>query len=105
MINEKKLIKDLEEKVRASVKVGEWIPCSERLPEKHDSYFVAWRLRGQSAEDVMKRTYSHYPHYCEILEFSPLEGWTEEIQQARGHEYEILAWQPLPEPWKGNQTK
>lgn len=52
-----------------------------------------------SAAYVVKR--SGAPHYYEILEYDPNDesGWIESIEQVTG-EYEILAWMPLPEPYR-----
>lgn len=73
-------------------KVGEWIPCSERLPEEYGDYLVAWRELGQNSD---------IPHYYEIIEYDPNDEalWIGGIPQAHG-EYVVLAWQPLPEPWE-----
>ena len=75
-------------------KVGEWIPCSERLPEEYGSYLVAWK-------PLMMFDRMHQ-HYYEIVEFDPDDEalWIGNIEQAHG-KYEIIAWQPLPEPYKG----
>lgn len=79
-----------------------WIPVSERLPEKYGSYLVAWKPCNMSAAYVVKR--SGAPHYYEILEYDPNDesGWIESIKQATGA-YEILAWMPLPEPYRGGE--
>lgn len=66
---------------------GGWIPCSERLPEEYGEYLVWWTdiTRGQ---------------YYEIVEYEPDNGWIGEISQAFEGKYSVIAWQPLPEPFK-----
>lgn len=81
-----------------------WIPVSERLPEKYGSYLVAWKPCNMIEEYVVKR--SGAPHFYEILEYDPDDesGWIESIEQATG-EYEILAWMPLPEPYRESEEE
>ncbi len=54
----------------------QWIPCSERLPK-----------------DKQRVIIQMYNGYMEIIEFSAV-GLTDHL----------LAWMPLPEPWKGEQN-
>ena len=77
-----------------------WIPCSERLPEEYGDYLVAWKPLHMSAEDIIKKVGRAVPHFYEIVEYDPDDEalWIGSIEQAQG-EYEIIAWQPLPEPY------
>jgi hypothetical protein len=59
-------------------KQGEWIPCSERLPEKPNIYTVT-----DSKGDVVRFVFSDTE--------SSREYW---LRCAK-------AWMPLPEPWEG----
>ena len=105
MIDEKKLIEEIEsyrgdifadeiiEIIKHQPK-AEWIPCSERLPEENGCYLVAWKTIP-----MIDRTQSHF---YEIVEFDPDDEalWISSIEQAKGLEYEIIAWRPLPEPYR-----
>ena len=64
-----------------------WIPCSERLPEEYGDYLVWWT-------DITRK------QYYEIVEYEPNNGWIGEIPQAVEGIYSVIAWQPLPEPFK-----
>lgn len=62
-----------------------WIPCSERLPDKpmfsHDSYIVQ--------------------QYCVVEPYTAYwdgEKWSDVVDNDIKY---IIAWQPLPEPYKG----
>ena len=66
---------------------GGWIPCSERLPEEYGDYLVWWT-------DITRK------QYYEIAEYEPNNGWIGEIPQAVKGKYSVIAWQPLPEPYK-----
>lgn len=66
-----------------------WIPCCERLPEKHQYVLACW-----------KPCFS--PCFGEIIRISILalteqEEWYCEDGIANGR---VIAWQPLPEPYK-----
>ena len=78
-----------------------WIPCSERLPKEYGDYLVAWRPLSMSAEDIMKKVGREVSHFYEIVEYDPDDEalWIGSIEQAQG-EYEIIAWQPLPQPFQ-----
>ena len=110
MIDEKKLIEDIlqHENVLASAnhvyksgyrdrqyeiidtikrqpKVGEWIPCSERLPENISTVIV-------QLKEVEKPTLGW---------FGNLTGWRLTENDYLGLTgFSVIAWQPLPEPMR-----
>ena len=78
--------------IKSQPKVGEWIPVSERLPDNAD-------------EDVLiiaNGTYKNITFEDAIMMavYDKDEGWIID-----GYEYwltaQVTAWQPLPEPYKG----
>lgn len=98
MIDEKKLIESLRaslntgretfpidlivECIEAQPKVGEWIPCSERLPEEplfEKGYIVQ--------SEYIKEPFSAYWDG---------ENWTDVYDE----EIEVIAWQTLPKPFQ-----
>ena len=93
-------ITDMMDKLEQQLTNG-WIPVSERLPKEYGTYMVAWRPINMTETDVKAKTRSQIAHFYEILEYDPEDetGWLETIEQSQGS-YEILAWQPLPEPYK-----
>ena len=60
----------------------QWIPCSERLPEEYAQYLICY-------EDGECFVY-----------------WLEDADWARGviEKEHIIAWMPLPEPYKGEES-
>lgn len=112
MIDEKKLIREMREKIRPErfgercnpldviygmlqlideqPKVGEWIPCSERLPEvpedtdDEDCPEFNVMIKGASVATTLK--------------YSPDGAWFDDL----GRVYEVIVWMPLPEPWEGD---
>lgn len=70
---------------------GEWTPVSKHLPDKYDSYLVMWRPLTEGYPDRL---------FYEICEYEPeLDEW-ERIEQAGEAGAEIIAWMPLPKPYK-----
>lgn len=76
----------------------EWIPCSERLPEKSGQYLVT---RGhKSCGNLWNRVY--------IINYSDLMGlckeriwWSGDVGKSDFERHnDVLAWMPLPEPYK-----
>lgn len=98
MIDENKLIDELKQSglipdnehenaivdlINNQPKIGEWIPCSERLPEKGETV-IACTLKG---------TFAGQYHD---------EGWYRENMFFYDSEIlvkDVVAWQPLPEPY------
>lgn len=97
MIDEKKLIADIRAAIddgrytgyvpeavlfevyaiiRDMPKVGDWIPCSERLPDKEGCYLITTDVfpGGDTA----------------IFYYDENQDWSD-----------VLAWRLLPDPWKG----
>ena len=68
-----------------------WIPVSERLPEKDGYYFVTKRLiDGRIQTDIE-------PFW------TGADWWKSEFHFAGIGLWEVLAWQPLPEPYKAGE--
>lgn len=61
--------------------VQEWIPCSERLPEEYDEYL------------------------CQDADGDRFVGWLENAEWCKKHvvKWNIVAWMPLPERYKGGK--
>ena len=70
-------------------KVGEWIPCSERLPkvpqniDDDDCPEFNVMIKGVSAATTLK--------------YSSDGAWFDDLGQV----YEVIVWMPLPDPWEG----
>ena len=74
-------------------RVCSWIPVSERLPEKDGYYFVTKRLiDGRIQTDIE-------PFW------TGADWWKSEFHFAGIGLWEVLAWQPLPEPYKAGEQE
>lgn len=71
-----------------------WIPCSVRLPKKGEyvgnvaKYYLAQTEYG----DMVVARYSHSGYWEQIYQLKPIAD-------------EIVAWMPLPKPYKGESEK
>ncbi len=86
---------------RGKADAQQWIPCSERLPERNGRYLVT---RGLNAcGSLWNRVY--------IINYSDLMGikseriwWNGNVGKSYFERIDdVMAWMPLPEPWKGEQ--
>lgn len=82
-----------------------WIPCSERLPKEDGNYLVTFE-EGY-AEDYGFDSIGTAPFEVECEGFGI---WQEEFDRytlgslgSDWVEIKVIAWMPLPEPWKGEE--
>lgn len=123
MIDEKKLIRELFYKMPCQFgaqvmdwfcelvdnqpKSDEWIPCSEQLPEEHDSMFA--RLKGtdkwnngmfEKISNDVNVTVKFEDGKRKTMTLNTIDGkWKTDMNIVK---FEVIAWQPLPEPYRGN---
>ena len=81
-----------------------WIPCSERLPEDSGDYLVC-------PSDSVLEDYSDFSEVMIMPYDADCEAfgwWVERYHpislgylDSDFNEFEVLAWMPLPDPWKG----
>lgn len=69
---------------------GRWIPCSERLPEDDALMLVNYIDNRPDAGDI-------WIGWHEMENVWYIDG--EEHSEEQGNE--VVAWMPLPEPWRG----
>lgn len=69
--------------------VDMWIPCSERLPNESDYYLVTI-INPFGEKEVCVIWFAYKADYYGVSEWRELTD-----------DDTVLAWMPLPEPWKG----
>lgn len=111
MIDEKKLMSHIEKQYREwgeeydaeqilgdiedFPKVGEWIPCSERLPEINECVLISYR-------SLMKWDKEIYSDQIAIRREDGWHWWDELETKVKN---EIVAWQSLPEPYEVKENE
>lgn len=87
----------------------EWIPCTERLPEKSGRYLVT---RGSNVcGSLWSGRLWYYRVY--ILNYSDLMGlkkekiwWSGNVGKSDFEKFnDVIAWMPLPEPYREERTE
>lgn len=85
-----------------------WIPCSERLPEEEDSIFAQyygtdrWRksmFRKRSRDVIVTSVFGDGELHTEVAHTTDGE-WHVGVNVVPRT---VIAWMPLPEPYKGGQ--
>lgn len=81
-----------------------WIPCSERLPDEHDSIFSRfygtekWRnAMFRKTSDTVICTVQYRDGTRQTAPCYTIDGEWNQSMKGMG---KVLAWMPLPEPWK-----
>ena len=72
-----------------------WIPCSERLPNE-EKFIKAYCRNIYAAEFIVMIKGATLPTTLYFKNGS----WTD----MKGNYYNVVAWQPLPEPYKGEEA-
>ena len=76
-------------------KTGHWIPVSERMPEVDDEYIITIRERwGEDEEWDYETTTAFYSG-----------KWSPSYDVDEGQEWEVIAWMPLPKPYKPTDSE
>lgn len=90
----------------------EWIPVSERLPEEHDSIFaklyetdvvndMLWRTR--SKEVLVTIEYENGARTVKSSHTTDGKWWIE--KKTTLSKFKVIAWMPMPEPYKENENE
>ena len=93
----------VEEAIEEMPKIGEWIPCSERLPEEDGEYLV-WYDCGDGEEDS-ENGFMLVPFWTDIGMFGVYQDIFDShslgFVDSEFYECETaVAWMCLPEPYK-----
>lgn len=72
--------RDWIDEIKKMPKLGEWIPCSERLPEERGNYLATIKVEAGT-----------FVIYVWFGEEGWIDGYSEPIN--------VIAWMPLPQPY------
>lgn len=83
-----------------------WIPCSERLPEEDTEVLISYRYKeGEGDTDHVNIDITSYGTTCfGGREIHTLKEWRQPFDYFHAN-YEVIAWMPLPEPYKGGDSE
>lgn len=84
------LLIKVREEVEKIPLADRWIPCKERLPEDEEEVIVS--VRDDSGDNTLD--YSSCGWYACAGDF-----WVVDNEP----NYHVVAWMPLPKPWKGEE--
>ena len=91
--------------IDAQPKVGEWIPCSERLPGEEAEQYIRDVYNGKGSLYPCLVTYQipNHKRICIGEFYYDIDEKCFINHEGREETY-CLAWQPLPEPWEGEEA-
>ena len=83
----------IEIPIKRKEPVMRWIPCSERLPKIGDTIIISGKTKYKHEKE--------YEYFVDIAFYEPWQGFSTYNDWYEGQdEFEIVAWQPLPEPYE-----
>lgn len=82
-------------------KTGRWIPCSERLPEEDKEVLISYRYKeGEGDTSHVEMDITTYGQmYFGGNKVGNHKHWRAPFEYFESN-YEVIAWMPLPEPYK-----
>lgn len=100
--NAKEIVQEVAEEYNSG-----WIACSERLPEEYDSIFAKLKGTDKWKDAMFEKT-------SDVVNVTVVDGYGNRITTIAhlvdgkwncdllriNKSYQIIAWQPLPEPFK-----
>lgn len=102
-------IENLIKGIENEPKVGEWIPCSERLPEDCDNRFYMCIVENHEEDPPMFCQYEEgygFGFWNDIYDERTLGFVDSEFKTNEELGYEkVVAWMPLPKPYKENEDE
>lgn len=104
MKNPADTIADCIKAIEEQPKIGEWIPCSERLPEEHDSIFAKFKGTGKWRNAMFEKTSNEVNATIEFEDGKRAVKTLHTIDGRwnggnRGLKFKVIAWKPLPEEY------
>jgi hypothetical protein len=86
-------------------KTGEWIPCSKRLPNKEGLYMVTQKTYGDDYRFIDLFRYGKPTMPNRNVKGACWYRSDSEWGDVVYDDTDILAWRPLPKPYKGGDTE
>lgn len=81
----------------------QWIPCSERLPEEYGEYLITWETSKAPSRFIGFAEGEETGVWDDQHDRFVFSWLPEDYIIERYPDWRVIAWMPLPKPYKGEQ--
>ena len=96
-------IDDIKDYIDKAINAERWIPCSERLPEEYGEYLITWETSKAPTRFIGFAEGEETGEWDDEHDRFVFSWLPEDYIIEKYPDWRVIAWMPLPEPYREEQ--